>query len=157
MQKIIPCLWFDGKVEEAINFYTSLFKNSKIKNVSHYGEGTHQPAGTILVATFELEGQEFMILNGGPMFKLTEAISLSVSCETQEEVDFYWEKLTNDGGEESQCGWLKDKFGLSWQIVPTVLNKMIQDTDSKKANNVMGALMQMKKLDIKKLEQAYNQ
>jgi predicted 3-demethylubiquinone-9 3-methyltransferase (glyoxalase superfamily) len=157
MQKIIPCLWFDGKVEEAINFYTSLFKNSKIKNVSHYGEGTHQPAGTILVATFELEGQEFMILNGGPMFKLTEAISLSVNCETQEEVDFYWEKLTNDGGEESQCGWLKDKFGLSWQIVPTVLNKMIQDTDSKKANNVMGALMQMKKLDIKKLEQAYNQ
>lgn len=157
MQKIIPCLWFDGKVEEAINFYTSLFKNSKIKNISRYGEGAPQPAGTILVATFELEGQEFMILNGGPMFKLTEAISLSVSCETQEEIDFYWEKLSSNGGQESQCGWLKDKFGLSWQIVPTALSKLLQATDPKKASNVMGALMQMQKLDIAKLEQAYNQ
>jgi predicted 3-demethylubiquinone-9 3-methyltransferase (glyoxalase superfamily) len=157
MQKIIPCLWFDGKVEEAINFYTSLFKNSKIKNVSRYGEGAPQPAGTILVATFELEGQEFMILNGGPMFKLTEAISLSVSCETQEEIDFYWEKLSSNGGQESQCGWLKDKFGLSWQIVPTALSKLLQATDRKKASNVMAALMQMQKLDIAKLEQAYNQ
>ncbi|MDN3548115.1 VOC family protein [Mucilaginibacter aquaedulcis] len=157
MQKIIPCLWFDGKVEEAINFYTSLFKNSKIKNVSRYGEGAPQPAGTILVATFELGGQEFMILNGGPMFKLTEAISLSVSCETQEEIDFYWEKLSSNGGQESQCGWLKDKFGLSWQIVPTALSKLLQATDRKKANNVMAALMQMQKLDIAKLEQAYNQ
>jgi len=156
MQKIIPCLWFDGKVEEAINFYTSLFKNSKIKNISHYGEGHPQP-GTIMVATFELAGQEFMILNGGPMFKLTEAISLSISCETQEEVDFYWEKLSGDGGQESQCGWVKDKFGLSWQIVPTILNKLMQDTDSKKANKVMAAVMQMKKLDIKKLQEAYEQ
>ncbi|MEN0053110.1 MAG: VOC family protein [Mucilaginibacter sp.] len=157
MQKIIPCLWFDGKVEEAIKFYTSLFKNSKVKDISHYGEGAPQPAGTILVATFELEGQEFMILNGGPAFKFTEAISLSVNCETQEEVDFYWEKLSADGGQESQCGWLKDKYGLSWQIVPTVLGKFLRDQDKKKAGNVMMALMQMSKLDIKKLEEAYNQ
>ena len=156
MQKIIPCLWFDGKVEEALKFYTSLFKNSKIKNISHYGEGHPQP-GTIMVATFELAGQEFMILNGGPMFKLTEAISLSISCETQEEVDFYWEKLSADGGQESQCGWLKDKYGLSWQIVPTALGRFLRDTDKKRVSNVMTALMQMGKLDIQKLEEAYNQ
>ncbi|WP_183559689.1 VOC family protein [Mucilaginibacter sp. SP1R1] len=155
-QKITPCLWFDGQVEEAINFYTSLFKNSQIKDVSYYGEGAHQPAGSVLAATFVLEGQEFMILNGGPMFKLSEAISLSVSCESQDEVDFFWEKLSGNGGQESACGWLKDKFGLSWQIVPTALTTMLQNKDNKKSWKVMTALMQMKKLDIKTLEQAYN-
>jgi predicted 3-demethylubiquinone-9 3-methyltransferase (glyoxalase superfamily) len=155
MQKITTCLWFDGKVEEAINFYTSVFKNSKLKDISYYGEGQHQPAGTVLAATFILEGQEFMILNGGPMFKLTEAVSLSVKCKTQEEIDFYWTTLSSDGGEESFCGWVKDKFGLSWQIVPAELNDWIQDP--KKSANVMQAVMKMGKLDIKTLKEAYEQ
>lgn len=155
MQKITTCLWFDGKVEEAINFYTSVFKNSKLKDISYYGEGQHQPAGTVLAATFILEGQEFMILNGGPMFKLTEAVSLSVKCKTQEEIDFYWTTLSSDGGEESFCGWVKDKYGLSWQIVPAELNNWIQDP--KKSANVMQAVMKMGKLDIKTLKEAYEQ
>ena len=155
MQKITTCLWFDGKVEEAINFYTSVFKNSKLKDISYYGEGQHQPAGTVLAATFILEGQEFMILNGGPMFKLTEAVSLSVKCKTQEEIDFYWTTLSSDGGEESFCGWVKDKYGLSWQIVPAELNDWIQEP--KKSANVMQAVMKMGKLDIKTLKEAYEQ
>ena len=155
MQKITTCLWFDGKVEEAINFYTSVFKDSKLKDISYYGEGQHQPAGTVLAATFILEGQEFMILNGGPMFKLTEAVSLSVKCKTQEEIDFYWTTLSADGGEESFCGWVKDKYGLSWQIVPEELNDWIQDP--KKSANVMQAVMKMGKLDIKTLKEAYEQ
>jgi predicted 3-demethylubiquinone-9 3-methyltransferase (glyoxalase superfamily) len=155
MQKITTCLWFDGKVEEAINFYTSVFKNSKLKDISYYGEGQHQPAGTVLAATFILEEQEFMILNGGPMFKLTEAVSLSVKCKTQEEIDFFWTKLSSDGGEESFCGWVKDKFGLSWQIVPAELNDWIQDP--KKSANVMQAVMKMGKLNIKILKEAYEQ
>lgn len=155
MQKITTCLWFDGKVEEAINFYTSVFKDSKLKDISYYGEGQHQPAGTVLAATFILEGQEFMILNGGPMFKLTEAVSLSVKCKTQEEIDFYWTTLSSDGGEESFCGWVKDKYGLSWQIVPAELNDWIQDP--KKSANVMQAVMKMGKLDIKTLKEAYEQ
>lgn len=155
MQKITTCLWFDGKVEEAINFYTSVFKNSKLKDISYYSEGQHQPAGTVLAATFILEGQEFMILNGGPMFKLTEAVSLSVKCKTQEEIDFYWTTLSSDGGEESVCGWVKDKYGLSWQIVPEELNDWIQDP--KKSANVMQAVMKMGKLDIKTLKEVYEQ
>ncbi|WPU91207.1 VOC family protein [Mucilaginibacter sabulilitoris] len=157
MKKITPCLWFDGKVEEAINFYTSLFKSSKVLDISYYGEGQPMPAGSVLVATFEIEGQEIMILNGGPSFKLTEAASLYINCETQEEIDFYWEKLTADGGEEGPCGWLKDKFGLSWQVAPSIILELINSKDKKKAGNVMAALMQMKKLDIKALKQAYEQ
>lgn len=157
MKKITPCLWFNGKVEEAINFYTSLFKNSKISDISYYGEGMPMPAGSILVVTFEIEGQEIMIINGGPDFKLTEAASLYINCETQEEIDFYWGKLTADGGEEGPCGWLKDKFGLPWQVAPSALQKMIKSDDKKKVGNVMTALMQMKKLDITALQQAYEQ
>ena len=157
MQKITTCLWFDGKVEEAINFYTSVFKNSTLKDISYYGEGQHQPAGTVLVATFILDGQEFMILNGGSMFKLTEAVSLSVKCKTQEEIDFYWTTLSSDGGEESVCGWLKDKYGLSWQIVPAELNDWVQGKDTKKSANVMQAIMKMGKLDIKTLKETYEQ
>lgn len=157
MQKITPCLWFDGRVKEAIDFYTSVFKNSKVLEISYYGEGHPQMAGEILVAKFVLEDQELMILNGGPVFKLTEAISLSVDCKTQEEIDFYWETLTADGGQESQCGWLKDKFGLSWQISTSELNEMLKDKDTKKANNVMVSLMKMVKIDIKTLRNAYEQ
>ena len=126
MQKITPFLWFDNQAEEAMNLYVSLFKNSKILSVSRYGEGGPGPAGTVMTATFQLDGQEFMALNGGPEFKFTEAISLFVNCETQEEVDELWEKLS-EGGEKSQCGWLKDKFGLSWQIIPTALGQMLGD------------------------------
>ena len=157
MQKITTCLWFDGKVEEAINFYTSVFKNSKLTSMSYYGEGTHMPSGTVLTATLIIEDQEIMILNGGPIFKLNEAVSLVVNCKTQEEVDFYWDTLSANGGEESQCGWIKDKFGLSWQIVPSIIFEILQGKDSKKANNVMSAVMQMKKLDISVLEQAAKQ
>lgn len=160
MQKITTCLWFDGKdgkVEEALKFYTSTFKNSKVSDVTYYGEGHPQMNGNILVSRFVLEGQEFMILNGGPAFKFTEAISLSVNCETQEEIDFYWNALLADGGQEGQCGWLKDKFGLSWQISPSMIEGMLQDKDPKKANNVMMAMMQMVKIDIKALQDAYAQ
>ena len=156
MQKITPFLWFNDNAEEAVNFYTSVFKNSKIGDVSHYGDAGPGPKGTVMVVTFELDGQEFMALNGGPQFKFTEAISFTVNCETQEEVNEYWEKLSA-GGEKSRCGWLKDKYGLSWQIVPTILGKLMRDKDSEKSKRVMMAMLQMDKLDIKRLKQAYEQ
>ena len=154
MQKIVPYLWFDEEAEEAATFYTSIFDNSRITNVSRYGEGAPRPAGTVLTVEFELEGQRFVALNGGPQFKFTEAISLYVGCESQEEVDELWAKLT-DGGEESMCGWLKDRFGLSWQIVPNVLPEMLQDEDPEKANRVMQAMLQMRKIEIDDLKKAY--
>lgn len=157
MPKITPFLWFNNNAEEAMNFYTSVFKNSKIGKVSRYPEGSPAPAGSVMTATFQIEGQEFIVLNGGPVFKFTEAISFVVNCETQEEVDEYWEKLTADGGVESQCGWLKDKFGLSWQITPTVLPKLLGDKDREKAGRAMQAMLKMKKIDIGVLQQAYDQ
>jgi len=156
MQKITTFLWFDNQAEEAINFYISLFKNSKIVNMSRYGDAGPGPKGTVMSATFQLDGQEFMALNGGPEFKFTEAISLYVSCKTQAEVDDLWAKLSA-GGEESQCGWLKDKFGLSWQIIPDLLGKLLGDPDPVKSQNVMKAMLQMKKIDSAKLQQAYDQ
>jgi len=154
MQKITPFLWFDNQAEEAANFYTSIFKNSKILNISRYGEEGPGPAGTVMTATFQLDGQEFTALNGGPVFKFTEAISFFVNCQTQEEVDELWEKLSG-GGEEGQCGWLKDKYGVSWQIVPTALMEMLQDRDAEKSQRVMKAMLEMQKIDIKALRQAY--
>lgn len=154
MQKITPFLWYDNQAEEAINFYISLFKNSKILDVSRYGEGAPMPAGLLMSATFVLDGQQFMALNAGPYFKFTEAFSMYVNCETQAEVDELWEKLTKEG-EESQCGWLKDKYGLSWQIIPKQLGQLLGDPDREKAGRVMQAMLQMQKLDIAKLEQAY--
>ena len=154
MQKIAPCLWFDGKAEEAMLFYTSVFKNSKVGSVTRYGEAGPGKKGSVMTATFEIEGQQFTALNGGPLFKFNEAFSFVVSCENQEEIDYYWNKLTSSGGQESQCGWLKDKFGFSWQIVPTALGKLMADKDPKKANRVTQALLQMKKLDIATLEEA---
>jgi predicted 3-demethylubiquinone-9 3-methyltransferase (glyoxalase superfamily) len=156
MQKITPCLWFDNNAEEAVHFYTSIFKNSKVLNLSRYGEGQQMPEGTVLTITFQLNGQDFMALNGGPIFKFTEAISFCLDCETQAEVDELWEKLSTDG-EESQCGWLKDKYGLSWQIVPSALGKLMSDPDPAKSQRVMQALMQMKKIDIASLQRAYEQ
>ena len=154
MQKITPFLWFDGKAEEAMNFYVSIFKNSKVLGCSRYGEAGPGPKGTVMVAKFQLDGQEFMALNGGPHFKFTEAISLLVNCETQPEIDELWEKLS-EGGETSQCGWLKDKFGLSWQIVPPILGELMQDKDPEKAKRVMQAMLKMTKIDIEALQQAY--
>ena len=154
MKKITPFLWFDDKAEEAMNFYVSIFKNSKVGSVTRYGEAGPGPKGTVMTATFQLDGQEFIALNGGPHFKFTEAISFSVDCNTQEEVDELWEKLS-EGGQKSRCGWLKDKYGLSWQIVPTVLTEMLGDKDPEKSKRVMGAMLQMNKLDIKTLKQAY--
>ena len=160
MQKITPCLWFDSNAEEAVNFYASVFKKSKIGKISRYGEEGYEihgkPAGTVLTVEFELNGQTFTALNGGPVFKFNEAISFQVSCKSQKEVDYYWEKLS-EGGEKGQCGWLKDKYGMSWQIVPTVLGEMLQGKVTKKSERVMKALLQMKKLDIRKLKQAYAQ
>ena len=154
MQKIIPFLWFDNQAEEAAHFYTSLFPNSRVLNVSHYGESMPQPTGTVMIVTFVLNGQEYMALNGGPYFPFSEAFSMYVNCETQAEVDDLWEKLS-EGGEKSQCGWLKDKFGLSWQIVPTVLGELMQDPDKEKTQRVSEALLKMTKLDIKTLKDAY--
>jgi len=156
MQKITPFLWFDNQAEEAMNFYVSVFKNSKRGRISRYGEAGPGPKGTVMVATFQLEGQEFIALNGGPHFKFTEAISLVVNCETQDEVDAFWEKLS-EGGSKGQCGWLKDKYGLSWQIVPTALGQLMSDPDPEKSKRVMQAMLQMTKIDIKKLKQAYEQ
>lgn len=153
MQKITTFLWFDHQAEEAANFYTSLFKNSRIAGVSRYGEGAPMPKGTAMSVTFELEGQEFMALNGGPLFKFTEAVSLFVKCETQQEIDHFWEKLS-EGGQKSRCGWLKDKYGLSWQIVPVVLGQLMSGKDPEKSKRVMQALMKMDKLDIQGLQQA---
>jgi predicted 3-demethylubiquinone-9 3-methyltransferase (glyoxalase superfamily) len=155
MQKITPFLWFDDQAEEAMHFYTSIFRNSKVGTVSRYPEGAPGPAGKVMSATFQLEGQEFMALNGGPLFKFTEAISFFVNCETQEEVDELWAKLSA-GGKESQCGWLKDKFGLSWQIVPSALGRMLGDKDREKAKRVMQAMLKMKKIDIAGLQRAYD-
>jgi predicted 3-demethylubiquinone-9 3-methyltransferase (glyoxalase superfamily) len=154
MPKITPYLWFDNNAEEAIQFYSSIFKNSKTVNVTRYGEGGPLPKGTLMSATFEVEGQQFMALNGGPHFKFNEAISFFVNCETQEEVDELWEKLS-EGGEEGRCGWLKDKYGLSWQIIPSILGKLMQDEDAGKAKKVMEAMFKMDKIDIKALKQAY--
>jgi predicted 3-demethylubiquinone-9 3-methyltransferase (glyoxalase superfamily) len=154
MKKITPFLWFDDKAEEAMNFYVSIFKNSKVGSVTRYGEAGPGPKGTVMTATFQLDGQDFIALNGGPHFKFTEAISFSVDCKTQAEVDELWEKLS-EGGQKSRCGWLKDKYGLSWQIVPTVLTEMLGDKDPEKSKRVMGAMLQMNKLDIKTLKQAY--
>jgi predicted 3-demethylubiquinone-9 3-methyltransferase (glyoxalase superfamily) len=152
-QKITPCLWFDGNAEDAINFYLSIFEDSKILNATRYGDAGPGPTGTLMTATFELRGQEFMALNAGPQFKFTEAISFFVDCKTQEEVDNFWEKLS-EGGQKSQCGWLKDKFGLSWQIIPDALRKLLGDKDPKKAERVMRAMLTMTKIEIKQLEDA---
>jgi predicted 3-demethylubiquinone-9 3-methyltransferase (glyoxalase superfamily) len=154
MQKITPFLWFDDKAEEAMNFYVSLFKNSKVMSVSRYGEEGLGAPGKVMSATFQLEGQEFFALNGGPHYSFTPAISLFVSCETQEEVDELWEKLS-EGGEKDRCGWLKDKYGLSWQIIPTALGELLGDKDPEKAGRVMQAMLQMSKIDIQALKQAY--
>jgi len=155
MQKITPFLWFDHQAEEAVKFYTSIFKNSKIGRILRYNEEvaktSGQPAGSVLTIEFEIEGRKFVALNGGPEFKFNESVSFVANCETQDEVDNYWQKLTADGGEELACGWLKDKFGLSWQVTPTVLI----DMDSKKSERVMHAMLQMKKIDVEKLKAAY--
>jgi predicted 3-demethylubiquinone-9 3-methyltransferase (glyoxalase superfamily) len=155
VQKITPNLWFDTEAEEAANFYTSIFKDSEVVSVMHYGEAGPRPAGMVMTVTFRLQGQEFTGLNGGPEFKFNESISLLVNCESQDEVDEYWERLS-EGGEEGPCGWLKDKFGVSWQIVPTVLDVLLQDKDPEKANRVMKAMLQMKKIDIAGLQEAYD-
>lgn len=160
MQKITPCLWFDSQAEEAAKFYVSIFKNSKIGSITRYGEAgaevSGRPKGSVMTVTFEIEGQEFVALNGGPHFTFSEAISLMVQCETQKEIDEMWEKLSQ-GGEEGPCGWLKDKYGLSWQIVSPEWNEMLRDKDVKKSERVMKAILQMTKPDIKTLKQAYEQ
>ncbi|MFN0074109.1 MAG: VOC family protein [Chloroflexota bacterium] len=155
-QKITPFLWFDNNAEEAVNYYISIFKNSKLVSLNRFPDAVPEMAGKVMTAVFELDGQPLMALDGGPHFKFTEAISLFVDCETQEEVDEYWEKLSA-GGEIQQCGWLKDKFGLSWQIVPRALGEMMQDEDQAKAGRVMQAMLQMKKIDLNLLKQAYDQ
>jgi predicted 3-demethylubiquinone-9 3-methyltransferase (glyoxalase superfamily) len=156
MQKITPFLWFNGNAEEAMNFYVSVFKNSKVVSVMRYGEAGPGRKGTVMGGTFELDGQRFQALNGGPKFAFTPAISLFVNCETQEEVDDLWEKLS-DGGEKQRCGWLKDKYGLSWQIIPSILGELLQSKDGEKSSRAMKAMMQMDKIDIKGLKQAYDQ
>jgi len=158
MQKITPCLWFDSQAEEAAKFYTSIFKNSKVLSISRYGEAGRdvhgRPPGSVMTVGFELDGQAFTALNGGPVFKFNEAISFQVHCETQEEVDHYWNKLSAGGDEKAQqCGWLKDKYGVSWQVVPTVLPELLMDPDPRKSGRTMEAMLQMKKLDIARLKQ----
>ena len=161
MQKITPFLWFEGQAEDAVKLYTSIFKGSKIGRILRYGEETAkvsesgQPVGSVLTIEFEIEGQKFVALNGGPQFKFNESISLVINCETQEEVDYFWKKLTADGGEESACGWLKDKFGVSWQVTPIVLIDLLHEKDAAKAERVMHAVLQMKKIEIAKLKAAY--
>jgi predicted 3-demethylubiquinone-9 3-methyltransferase (glyoxalase superfamily) len=155
MQKITPFLWFDGNAEEAVNFYVSIFKNSKIVKIARYGEAGPGPKGSVMTVVFELDGQEFIALNGGPHFKFNEAISFSVDCKTQQEVDEYWEKLSA-GGEEGPCGWLKDKYGLSWQVNPRILGELLSDPDPQKSKRVMEAMLRMKKIDIEALQQAYD-
>ncbi len=156
MPKITPFLWFDTQAEEAAKFYVSVFKNSRITEVVRYGEAGPGPKGSVLTVRFELDGQEFIGLNGGPRFTFTEAVSFSVDCKTQDEVDDYWEKLS-DGGEQGPCGWLKDKYGLWWQVVPSVLPRMLNDPDPEKADRVMRAMLQMKKIDIAGLQKAYDE
>jgi predicted 3-demethylubiquinone-9 3-methyltransferase (glyoxalase superfamily) len=160
IQRIAPCLWFDVQAEEAVKFYTAIFKNSKIVRIARYGEAGREvhgkPPGTVMTVAFELDGQAFTALNGGPMFKFNEAISFQVNCETQEEVDYYWEKLSEGGDKKAQqCGWLKDKYGASWQVVPRVLSEMMSDPDSEKSGSAMKAMLQMKKIDIGELKRAY--
>ncbi|MEX0784658.1 MAG: VOC family protein [Dehalococcoidia bacterium] len=154
MQKITTFLWFDNNAEEAMKFYTSVFKSAKVVDVNRYPEGEGIPEGGVTTGTFQIAGQEFMVLNGGPQFKFTEAISLFVNCEDQAEVDYYWQELTADGGEESMCGWLKDKYGLSWQIIPEALGRLMGDPDPEKSQRVMQAMLQMQKIDVAKLEKA---
>ena len=158
MKEITPFLWFEDQAEEAVKFYTSIFKNSRLRSMTRYDEegakAAGRPKGSVMTVAFELDGQEFTALNGGPVFKFTEAISLVVNCETQEEVDHFWERLSA-GGQEVQCGWLKDKFGVSWQVVPTVLIEMLQDKDPQKTKRVMAAMLKMKKISIEGLRQAY--
>ena len=160
MQKITPFLWFDDQAEEAVKFYTSIFKNSKTGRVLCYAEeaakASGRPVGSVLTIEFEIEGQKLVALNGGPDFKFNESVSFVINCETQGEVDYFWGKLTADGGQESACGWLKDKFGLSWQVTPTVLIDMLHDKDPKRSERVMHAMLQMKKIDINKLKAAYS-
>jgi predicted 3-demethylubiquinone-9 3-methyltransferase (glyoxalase superfamily) len=161
IQKITPCLWFDDQAEEAAKFYTAIFDNSKIVSMTRYGEAGHEvhgrPAGTVMTVAFELDGHAFTALNGGPMFKFNEAISFQVSCETQEELDYYWEKLSEGGDREAQqCGWLKDKYGASWQVIPNVLLEMLTNPDSKKSQRVMKSMLRMKKIDIEELKRAYD-
>jgi len=156
MQKISPFLWFDGKAEEAMNFYTSVFKDAKIGNVSRYGDAGPGPKGAVMSATFQLHGQDFIALNGGPQFSFTPAISFFVNCENQEEVDELWARFS-EGGEPQGCGWIKDKFGLSWQIIPKILGELLQDKDPQKAQRVMQAMMKMVKIDARLLLQAYEQ
>jgi predicted 3-demethylubiquinone-9 3-methyltransferase (glyoxalase superfamily) len=160
IQKITPCLWFDDQAEEAVEFYTGIFRNSKIVEISRYGEAGYEihgkPAGTVMKVAFELDGQAFTALKGGPMFKFNEAISFQVNCQTQEEVDYYWEKLSEGGDEKAQqCGWLKDKYGASWQVVPGVLTEMLNDADSEKSQRTMEAMLRMKKIDTDGLKRAY--
>lgn len=154
-QKITPCLWFDSNAWEAVTFYTTVFKNVEKGKISYYGKDMPMPAGTVLTIQFTIEGQEFLALNAGPNVKFTEAVSFMINCETQTEIDYYWKKLTADGGEESVCGWLRDKFGLSWQVAPKIMSEMIVDSDTEKVNRLMQKMMTMKKLDIKALEEAY--
>ena len=160
MQKITPFLWFDHEAEEAVKFYTSIFKNSKTRRILRYSEeaakASGQPPGSVLTIEFDIDGQKFVALNGGPQFEFNESISFVVNCETQEEVDYHWEKLTADGGQESACGWLKDKFGVSWQVTPTGLIDMLHDKDSEKSEGVMHAMLQMQKIDIATLKEAYD-
>ncbi len=154
MQKITPFLWYDDKAQEAANFYVSIFKNSKVLSVVRYGDAGPGPKGSVMTVEFELEGQKFVGLNGGPLFKFTEAVSFVVNSETQEEIDYFWEKLSADGGQEVQCGWLKDKYGLSWQVVPSRAIELLKDKDTAKSQRVMQAIMPMKKIDIATLDRA---
>lgn len=155
MPKISPFLWYDTQAEEAANLYTSIFPNSKILAIARYGDAGPGPKGSVMTVQFQLDGQEIIALNGGPIYKFTEALSLSVDCKSQEEVDRYWTMLTANGGQEGPCGWLKDRFGLSWQITPTILSQLISDPDRKKAGRAMEAMMKMKKIDIAGLKRAY--
>lgn len=162
MQKISPCLWFDDNAEDAVNFYVSVFKDSNIGNVTRYGKEGYdihkKKEGSVMTIDFEIEGQKFLALNGGPIFKFNEAISFQIYCDTQEEIDYYWDKLTEDGDKNAQvCGWLKDKFGVSWQVVPVALIKMLEDKESRKTERVMKAMLQMRKLDIDALTKAYHE
>jgi predicted 3-demethylubiquinone-9 3-methyltransferase (glyoxalase superfamily) len=156
MQKITPCLWFDTQAEDAATFYTSVFKNSRIVKISHYGEAGPREAGLVMTVEFELDGQEYVALNGGPEFTFNEALSLQINCESQDEVDYFWERL-GEGGEFGPCGWLKDRYGVSWQVVPTVLNELVSDPDQVKGQRVMAAMLQMGKIDVTALRAAAEQ
>jgi predicted 3-demethylubiquinone-9 3-methyltransferase (glyoxalase superfamily) len=156
MEKVTPFLWFDNNAEEAMNFYTTVFQDAEIVETHRYGEGGPAPAGTVMTGTMRIHGQEIMVLNGGPAFRFNESFSLFVSCEDQAEVDYFWDRLTADGGEESMCGWLKDRFGLSWQIIPKQLGEMLGDPDPERAGRAMEAMLQMRKIDIGRLRAAVN-